>query len=150
MSNTDFDPTLLDLDLDDIEELPGFEVPWPGRYLMRLTAAMKEINNKSGLELSYEVVECLEKNDPSSPDTAAGTKFSQVFFLTGTPEAVKTAKSFLKQQLKGIAEAVGEGNLLVLIRDHLQGVMVEATVNRRKDKDDPERFYPVIKNMTLA
>lgn len=141
---------LLDISLDDIEDLAGFDVPWPGEYVLEMTADIKEVNDATCVELSYEVVECLKKNEDSDPDTPAGTKFSQLFALTGAAKRVDMAKKFLKQTLKGIAEDVGEGNLLVLIRDHLaDGMRVAATVGRRKDKEDPERVYAKVSNVRV-
>jgi hypothetical protein len=141
---------LLDISLDEIEELPGFECPYNGDYVLNLTASMKKINDKWGVEMQYEVVECLEKNNPEDPDTIPGTKFSQLFFLEGKPEAVKVAKSFLKILLRDVAEELGESNLLILVRDHLKNLRVRATVLRRKDKHEEDVYRPNVKNMTLA
>lgn len=139
---------MLDMNLEDIQDLPGFEVPYPGEYILKLDAAVKSVNDKQAVEISYEVVECMKKNNDTDPDTIPGTKFSQLFFLQGEPESVKISLGRLKQLLAPLAEQLGEGNLLVLVRDHLKSLMVSATVNRRKDKNDPERFYPDVKNIS--
>lgn len=147
-SMKDFD--LLDMNLEDIADIPGFEVPWPGDYTLRMSAEIKTLKDVKYLELGYTVVSCDKKNDDASPDTPVGNKFSQLFALTGEEERVKQSLGFCKLLLKNVAEQVGEGNLLLLVRDHLPGMVCSATVNRRKDKDDPEKFYPVVKNLRKA
>ena len=144
------DLDLLDMNLSDIEDLPGFEVPVAGEYELRVTADIKTVKEKKAVEIGYEVVACTKKNNDADKDTTPGTKFSQLFFLQGDPDGVKISLGKLKELLSGVAEQVGEGNLLVLIRDHLKGMMATATVTRRADKEDKERFYPVVKNLMKA
>jgi len=151
MSNIDASLDLLDLDLDGIEDLPGFSVPYPGEYNLKLTLAMKEVNGKAAVEADYEVIDCIQKNNDADPDTPAGERFSSLYFLVGEPDAVKVSLGRLKQLLAGVAESLGEGNLKILVRDHFAtGRPVTATVNRRADKEDKDRIYPVVKNLELA
>ena len=150
MSDDTNDLDLLDVQLEDIEDLPGFEVPAPGDYTLKLTASIKDINDKKCLEVGYEVLSCEKKNNDADPDAIPGTKFSQVFGLQGEPDKVKQALGYAKKLLEGIAEQVGEGNLMLLVRDHINGMVATATLNRRKDKEDPEKFYPVIKHLRKA
>jgi hypothetical protein len=138
---------LLDMDFEAIEDVPGFEVPHNGDYRLRLGAEVKKIKENQCLEISYEVMDTLKKNNDADPDAVPGTKFSQLFSLQGEPEKVKKALGYAKLLLKPIGEAVGEGNLMVLVRDHLPGMICTATVKRRADKEDDEKFYPVIKNL---
>lgn len=149
--NKDFDPMLLDMDLAEIEDLPGFYVPYNGEYNLKFNMAMKVVNGKAAVETNYEVVDTIKKNDDSDPDTTPGTKFSSLYFLQGEPDAVKMSKGRLKELLAGVAEALGEGNVLVLVRDHFATpVNVSATVTRRADKEDKEKFYAGVKNLRLA
>lgn len=148
--NTILDESLLDMNIGDIEDLPGFEAPYAGEYLLKLDAAVKVVNEKQTVELGYEVMECVKKNSDTDPDTKPGTKFSQLFFLTGEPDAVKVSLGRLKEVLLPLAEKLGEGNLLLLVRDHLKGVQIKATCSRRQDKTDKERYYPTVKNVDLA
>lgn len=151
MSNQqDLDLSMLDMNLEDIPDLPGFEVPSAGEYNLRLKAEVKMVNEKIAVEVSYEVIDCIRKNDDADPDAAPGTKFSQLFFLQGKPEGIKISLGKLKELLSGVAEQKGEGNLLILVRDHLADAVVTATVKRRADKEDKEKFYPDVKNMKLA
>lgn len=151
MSDNTTDLDLLDLDLDEIDDLPGFSVPFNGQYLLKMSMAMKTINNKAALETSFEVIECLEKNNPGDPDTPAGERFSKLYFLQGEPEAVATSKGKLKQLLAAVAEKLGEGNIKLLVRDHFSGPQtVKATVKRQADRTDKEKFYANVTDLQLA
>ena len=142
---------LLDMEIDGIEDLPGFTVPYNGEYNLRMTMAMKEVNSKACVETSYEVIDCIRKNNDGDPDTVPGTKFSSLYFLAGEPEAIKVSLGRLKELIAGVAEQLGEGNLKLLVRDHFATpVAVTATVTRRADKEDKEKFYPGVKNLKLA
>lgn len=140
---------LLDMSLEDIEDLPGFTVPVNGEYNLKINGEVKKVSDKIAVELSYEVIDCVKKNNEADEDTIPGTKFSQLFFVQGKPEAVKISLGKLKELLSGVAEQRGEGNLLLLVRDHLKNVTGKATVTRRADKEDKEKFYANVKNLEL-
>jgi hypothetical protein len=155
-SGDEFDLALLDTDLDDIETLPGFETPSAGQYVLKLTTALKKVNKNINIETSYELVECIKKDNDSDPDSMPGTKFSQLYTIKSgdtdpekKKEAERMGKGKLKELLLGIAESTGEGNLMILVRDVIASCIVTATVKRRQDREDKERFYPVIKNLSL-
>jgi len=131
---------LLDKTLDEIEDLPGFEVPVNGRYLLKANRKIKKINDKAAVEVTLEVMECLKKNNDADEDTVVGTKFSQLYFLEGDEDAIRISVGMLKQFVKPLAERVGEANMKVLIKDHLKDVLYGATVTRRKDNKNPEVF----------
>lgn len=140
---------LLDMSLEDIEDLPGFTVPVNGEYNLKINGEVKKVSDKVAIEIAYEVIDCIKQNDEAEVPTTAGTKFSQLFFMQGTPEALKMSKGKLKELLAGVAEQVGEGNLLLLVRDHLKNRTGQATVTRRPDKDDKEKFHANVKNLTI-
>lgn len=150
---------LLDRDLETIEDLPGFEVPSNGEYLLKLTTSIKPVNGSVTVETSYEVVECVKKDNETDPDATVGTKFSNIYTIdaqkhandpTKKAESEKLGFGKLKELVAGVAESTGEGNLLVLVRDTLASALVRANVSRRQDKEDKERFYPIVKNLMLA
>ena len=150
-NQTDFSLELLDMTMDEIEDLPGFEVPYNGDYLLKLTSQTKVVNDKPALECTFEVIECLKKDNDADPDSKEGDKFSKLFFLKNDdPEKLKIQLGFLKQFVAGVAEQVGEGNLAVLFRDHLASAVVQATVKRKVDKEDKEKVFAEVKNMRLA
>lgn len=156
-TNQDLDFQLLDMELSDIETLPGFETPHPGEYLLRLKSALKKVKNNIVVETGFEVLECTQKDNAEDPDAVPGTKFSNIYTIqSGNTDAEKKAeaermgKGKLKELLANIAESTGQGNVGVLVRDYIADCTVKATVKRRQDKEDKDVFYPVIKNMTLA
>ncbi len=150
MSNKQLDMSLLDKSLDDIDDLPGFAVPSNGEYLLSISMAVKEVNDKAAVEASFEVIECLKKDNDADPDSKKGDKFSTLFFLEGEEASVKISLGKLKEMLMDVAEATGQSNLLVLVRDTLANAIVQATVKRRTDREDKEKFYATVKNMKLV
>lgn len=157
MSTDNLDLGLLDISIEDIETLPGYETPYPGDYILKMTSALKKVNTSVVVETAFEVVSCVKKNDDADPDSPVGTKFSNIYTIVSgksDPEqklnAEKLGKGKLKELLIDVAEATGQTNLAVLVRDVVGSAIVAATVNRRKDKEDPEKFYPVVKNLRLA
>lgn len=138
---------LLDRELDDIEDLPGFECPVDGQYLLTMKMALKEVSNRPAVEVGYEVMDTLKKDNEEDTTTVAGTKFSQLCFLKPKPggdaESVKYSIDQLKKLTKPIAQRVGEGNLLKLITEHLStGMIVSAKVVGKTDKENPEIRRP--------
>ena len=91
---------LLDMDFEAIEDVPGFDVPHNGDYRLRLSAEVKKVGDNQCLEVGYEVMETLKKNNDADPDAVPGTKFSQLFCLQGDPEKVKKALGYAKLLLK--------------------------------------------------
>ena len=140
---------ILDKTLDEIEDLPGFDVPYNGRYLLKANRKIKTIAEKLCVEVDLEVMECLKKDNDTDPDTTVGTKFSQLYFLQGEEDSVRISLGLLKQFLAPIAEATGESNLKVLIKDHLNDVLIGATVVRRKDSKNPEVFRARLSNIEM-
>ena len=155
--NEELDLSLLDMSMDDIETLPGFETPSVGEYILQMTSSLKKINKNTVVETAFELIECIKKDNAADPDSAVGTKFSNIYtIISGDADADKAAeaqrmgKGKLKELLLGVAEATSQDNLGVLIRDVVGSAVVRATVKRRQDKEDKEKFYPIIKNLMLA
>lgn len=155
--NQVLDLSLLDMNMEDIEDLPGFEVPPTGEYIFKLTTAMKEINNKIFIETQYEVVECLKKDKDTDADGKPGNKFSSLYTIRGDgkdkekdEEMRRLGLGKLKELLAGIAESTGETSVAILVRDYIASALVQGTLKRRADKEDPEKFYGNVKNLKLC
>lgn len=155
-TSQELDMSLLDMEIDSIEDLPGFEVPVNGEYLLKLETSLKAINGKQFIETSYELLECLKQDNDSDLPSKAGSKFSSLFTIKGDgkdtekdTESVRLGLGKFKELVKGIAEDTGQGNVGLLVRDVLASCIVQCTVKRRADKEDKEKFYPVIKNLKL-
>jgi hypothetical protein len=153
----ELDIGLLDMGLDEIETLPGFETPVEGEYILDLKSALKKVGKNIVVETAFELLECVKKNNDEDPDSQPGTKFSNIYTIKSgdtdpdkRAEAERMGKGKLKELLLGISETANETNVGVLVRDVIGHCQVKATVKRRQDKEDKEKFYPVIKNMMLA
>ena len=153
----DLDISLLDMDIDSIEDLPGFEVPHNGEYMLQLKTTLKNIKGRTCVETSFEMLECIKKDNDSDPDTVAGSKFSSLYTVKGDgknaeedKEQVRKGLGYLKLLLADVAETTGQGNLMILIRDVVADCTVLGTVKRRVDAEDKEKVYGSVKNMRLA
>lgn len=143
-----FNSSLLSKSIDDIEDLPGFEVPTPGMYSLKFSTQVKVVKDRDCVEANFEVIECLEQNDPAEKAAIPGTKFSMLFQLDNP-----IAEGKMKELMIPIAEAFGERNMLTLITETCavsQGVIIAAKVTRRPDKEDKDKFYAVVSQVTLA
>lgn len=142
---------LFGADLDDIEDLASFETPASGAYVLKVSTSIKEINDKQAVEAAFEVVDTVELKITDESDkkyvapSAPGTKFSTAFILGSS-----VAEGFLKAFLLPFAAHFGTKNVGELVRDKIQDVLISANVVRVPDKEDPERFYARVKNITVA
>lgn len=143
--STSVNLSLLDKSIDDIEDLPGFEVPVNGVYSLKFNTAVKVVNEVDCVEANFEVIECIEQNDPNEPATKAGTKFSMLFRLNND-----IALGKMKELLVPIAKHFDEGNLLKLITDTCKDLIIAAKVKRRADKEDKEKFYADVSNVVVS
>lgn len=140
-----FDMSLLDKSIDDIEDLPGFEVPLPGIYSLKFSTALKVINDNDCIEASFEVIECLEQNEPDEEPTKIGTKFSMLHQMDN-----EIAMGKLKELVAPIAVHFNERNLAKLVMDTCKDLVITAKVKRRKDKNDAEKFYADVSGVVIA
>lgn len=137
--------SLLDKSIDDIDDLPGFEVPVNGIYSLKFNTAVKVVNEVDCVEANFEVIECVEQNDPNETATKPGTKFSMLFRLNND-----IALGKMKELLIPIAKHFNEGNLLKLITDTCKDLIISAKVKRRADKEDKEKFYADVSNVVIS
>lgn len=137
--------SLLDMSIDDIDDLPGFECPVNGIYTLKLSTSVKLVNDKDAVEASFEVIECNEQNDPAEEATKPGTKFSSLYFLDN-----EISQGKMKELMLPIAQHFGERNMLKLITDTCKDLIVVAKVKRRADKKDSEKFYPDVSGIIIA
>ena len=135
---------LLDKSIDDIEDLPGFEVPPPGVYTLKMTCAIKEVNSKDAIETNFEVLEAQELNDPT--ETAEpGTRFSVLSFIEND-----VAMGKFKELVAPIAAHFGEKNVGKLVSEVIKDLVVSATVKHRKNKEDPDKPYADVSHIVVG
>ena len=140
--------SLLGAGLDDIADLPTFQVPENGNYHLLTYFEVKEVNKKACIEQNFEVKECLEQVDPQLPPTPVGTKFSVLYQLDN-----EFGLGSLKAAAKPFFETFGYTNFADLISQVGKasgGVVISATIKRRVDKDDKEKIYARLSNMEIA
>lgn len=144
---------LLDKNIDDIEDLPGFETPVNGEYILEMTVLLKKISDKTCVVTDYVMSQCVKQDNESEKPTPVGTKFSQMFPLEGDDkEKIGKAISALKAIMAPFSEHFGEPNMKATIVKAMEQASwtVGATVKRRKDREDPEKFWPSVSNVRLA
>lgn len=132
-------------DLDDIADLPSFETPPKGAYIGTVSLSIKEINKKPAIEASYTVVETVELEDSADTPVIPGTLFSSAFML-GNP----ISEGKLKEFLAPFAAHFGTKKVGELVRDHIKDVQISFVLKHRKDKDDKEKVYADVRNITIA
>ena len=64
--STTIDMSALDIDMNSVEELKGFELPPEGSYSCLLSLVPKAFNGETKVVWEYSVVEPLELNDPDA------------------------------------------------------------------------------------
>jgi hypothetical protein len=136
---------LFSASLDDLADLPAFETPPAGSYILLVSTDVKEVNSKQCVEAAIEVVETVELADPAGTPVPTGTKFSQLFMLDN-----EFGVGNLKKFLKPFSEHYGTTNIGELVRDHVKNVTISALVKTRKDKNDPDKIYGSLTNIAVA
>lgn len=135
---------LFAMSLDDLADLPSFETPPAGAYILDVSCDVKTINDKPAVEASFIVVETVELKDQNATPVADGTKFSTAFLL-GNKYGVGNMKKFLKP----FGAHFEENSIEKLVRDVVKDVRIAATVTNRVDKEDPDKIYGGVKDITV-
>lgn len=148
MTDLDKSLSLLDKSIDDIEDLPGFAVPPIGTYSLKMTCSVKDINNFANIESNFEVIEALELNNPEeadSPNAKPGTKFS---VLSRIENDIAMGK--FKEMVAPIAAHFGEKNVGKLVSEVIKDLVIVGSVKHRKNKEDADKPYGDVSNITVA
>lgn len=136
---------LFNASIDDLADLPSFETPPAGSYILSVTTDVKTINDKQCVEASITVVETVELKDSAATPVADGTKFSQLFMLDN-----EFGVGNLKKFLKPFADHFGTSNIGQLVRDEVKDITISALVKTRADKNDPDKVYGSLTNISVA
>lgn len=146
MSNAafyDFDD-LLNASMDDLDDLPPIGVPPTGHYNLIVTAERvdpEEAGKNPYIKFSYEVEAINEiKNPEEEAQAAVGMKFSQIFSpfkKDGTKNGFGIG--FLKEAVAPFAAHFGVTGLGDVLKE-INKVSVAASLVRKQDRKDPERF----------
>ena len=145
MNDTTSIDDLLDCTLDDLEDLPEFK-PFPvGAHKVLITLELKTINNKQCVELDMRAVETLELVKPAEDEPIKeGDSTSTAYFMDN-----EFGRGALKKVSIPLAEALGTGTIRELI-DACKDVECIVITTLRKDKNDPDKFYTNIKELSVV
>lgn len=147
-NNTELD--FMDLDFEGVDDLPTFETPPAGAYLLDVTLAIKEINGSKYLEASYIIDETVELKNPSDTPVPDNSRFSELFSVDPTLvyDSGQRAVEFTKVYVKQFFEFAGSTKLGD-IAAAVQKVKVSAVVVNRRSKKDPNTVRASTKNITV-
>lgn len=134
---------LMDASMDDIDDLPPVGVPPTGHYGL-IVSATREVSETSGneyIKFSYEVESVNEVKDPEEEKQAAvGQKFTQIFSPFKKDGTVNEfGLGYLKEACAPFAAHFGTTTMGASIAA-IEKVSVAATLVRKQDKKDKERF----------
>ena len=134
---------LMNASMDDIDDLPPVGVPPTGHYGLIVTAT-REASETSGneyIKFSYEVESVNEVKDPEEEkQAAAGQKFTQIFSPFKKDGTVNEyGLGYLKEACAPFAAHFGTQSMGQTIAS-IDKVSVAATLVRKQDKKDKERF----------
>lgn len=155
MSNaafTDFD-SLLNSSMDDLDDLPPVGVPPTGHYTLVVTAERvtpTEVGKNEYIKFSYEVEAVNEvKNPEEESQAAAGMKFSQIFSPFKKDGTVNDfGVGFLKEAIAPFAAHFGTRGIGEALQA-INKVSVAASLIRKVDRKDPERFNFSLKDVVV-
>jgi len=142
--------SLYEQSLDDIPALPGFKLPLPGVYKLKIVAqGLKDINESRAHEIQYEVLETLEAQEGNTIGEACnpGDKFSQLYFMS-TQKSVSFNMSRIGELLKPVSEAFGVKKFKDILEKAV-GCEVIAIVKLRQNKMNKEQWFPEVEELQL-
>lgn len=129
---------LLDMQLDDLEDMPSY-APFPrGAHRVLATFSKKEIKGATAIELGFELVETIELKDALAKGEEApkaGDTCSTLFMLNN---------EYGRANLKMCGTPFAKAMDLTSIRDVIEQVQsVECVIltGLRPDKNHPDRVY---------
>jgi hypothetical protein len=138
----------MDASIDDLSDMPKFELPPQGHYKFSVSLAQKVVNEKKCIEATLVVDETLELADSTQAPVEAGSKFSALFMMEN-----EWGQASFKEFILPISKALGYKTVGEAIQQ-CQNVKVAAVLKHRvhkEDKDKPadeQRKYPNLKDIT--
>ena len=148
----DFD-ALMDASMDDINDLPPVGVPPTGHYNLVVSAERvdpTEAGKNPYVRFSYEVEAVNEVKDPAEEsEAAAGMKFSEIFSPFKKDGSVNDyGVGFLKEACAPFRAHFGTSTTGETIAA-IDKVSVAATLIRKKDKKDADRWNFSLKDVVI-
>lgn len=135
---------ILDVTLDDLADLPEFKNFPAGVHSVLATFEAKEINSKPAVELALKYVECVELADPNETSPKEGDTCSTVYFLDN-----EFGQGALKKVAMPFAEALNLSSIREVV-EQVKEVHCAAVTSLRADKNDKEKFYMQVKEISVV
>jgi len=140
---------LMDASIDDLADMPKFELPPKGHYQFVVSLARKTVSEKKNVEATLVVDQTLELADTTKDQPVeAGSKFSALFNMEN-----EWGQASFKEFVLPIAKALGYKSVGEAI-EKCQNVKIAAVLKHRIHKEDREkpfdeqRRYPNLQDIT--
>lgn len=135
---------LLDLQLDDLEDLPSFQ-PFPiGAHRCLATFGTKEISGKPTVTLEFKMLENIEMANSQDEVPKEGDTCGTIFMLDN-----EYGRGNLKKVSAPFMEALGFKQLRELV-EGAKDVEVVLISGLRVDKNDPDKKYIQVKEIQVV
>lgn len=136
--------SLLDMQLDDLEDLPEFGSFPAGAHRCFATLEQKEVNGKPAVELSLKLIEHLElANAAEAKELQAGSIASTLYFLDN-----EFGRGKLKKICAVLGAHLGTGVLREII-DQTTDVECAVVTKLSANKKDPDAPYMDVKDIIV-
>lgn len=136
---------LMDASLDDLKDLPGFEVPPKGHYKLQISLEQKVVNDHPSIEAKCTVLETLELASANDKKVEDGTKFGQLFMMDNE-WGQGGFKGFAMQIAVGLG--LNPKAKISEVAAQIQDLKIAATINHRYHRED--RNKPIADRRTYA
>lgn len=132
--------SLLDSNIDDLADLPEFQVYPNGVHTVLINFESKTVNNHPCLELKMKAVETVELANPAADQPlTAGTESSVLFMLDN-----EFGQGKMKAIVKVLAAHLGTSSIKETI-EAAAGMEVQVVCKVRQNKDKSQSYTDVTK-----
>lgn len=138
------DLSLLDKNLSDIDDLPSFEVPAKGTYILLANATTKKVNKHPAMVIDLDVVSTVALANTGDTPPKEGDKFGVLFMLDN-----EFGMGNMKKVLAPFAAHFGTDNVKTLVKEKIQNCVISATVDHQIDREDKTKIYARLKNIVV-
>lgn len=131
--------SLLDANLDDLADLPEFQVFPAGAHKVVISFESKEVNKHPCIEAKFKLLETLETSDPTAAPMAVGTEGSCLYMMDN-----EFGMGNFKKTIKPFAAHLGVSS----IRDAIEGangMEVVIVTKVRQNKEKTQSYCEIVK-----
>jgi len=132
--------SILDSSIDDLADLPEFQVFPNGVHKVIINWESKEVNKHPSMELKMKAIETVELANPAADSPLAAGTESSVLFMLDNEFGQGKFKSIIKQ----LAEATGSTKISEAV-EASNGMEVQVVCKVRQNKDKTQSYTDVTK-----